>query len=89
MSILTAAPDTVLADGREVCIVRARELQPGDVIQATGAIDLRVTSVGRHPDEFYDAWLWIDYSIGRVTGSRAMVSDSFVAILPRTAEAAH
>lgn len=80
--MITAAADTTLQDGRDVCVVYARELRVGDVILADGAIDLAVDGFSDHPLRF--GFVIVDYSIGSsVTGSRAMVADSPLFIKPR------
>lgn len=87
MSILTAAPDTVLADGRQVCIIRAHQLQPGDVWVEADRIDLSVTSVSDNPIKA--GFVVIHYRVGssRITGERGKTALAFVAIIPRTEEA--
>lgn len=87
--MITAAPDTTLQDGRAVCVIRASQLEPGDTITADAAIDIHVQRVGGHP--MHPEWVWVDYSLGcgGITGSRGMVSASFVCIAPRTDGEAH
>ena len=82
--MITAAPDTTLADGRDCCVIRASQLEPGDIIIAADAIDIHVQRVGGHP--MHPEWVWVDYSIGDggITGSRGMVAASFVCIAPRS-----
>jgi hypothetical protein len=81
--MITAAPDTTLQDGREVCVIRARELEPGDVIQALGAMDLIVESVSMHA--LKAGFVVVHYRVGsEITGERAKTAEAFVCIKPRT-----
>ena len=80
---ITAAPDTVLEDGRAVCIIRAGELRPGDIWVKPGRIDLTVTAVNDNP--LKDGFVIVYYRIGGsvITGERGEVAMSFASILPR------
>lgn len=78
--MITAAPDTTLQDGRAVCVIRAYQLEPGDVIVKHECIDLRVLDV-RHPTS---DWVVADYACTAGSGTRSLVAHSFIAIQPRT-----
>lgn len=84
--MITAAPDTTLQDGREVCVIRAHQLEPGDTWVQNGRIDLTVTSVSEHP--LKEGHVIVYYRIGQseITGGRGEVAYSFASILPRTEE---
>lgn len=84
--MITAAPDTTLTDGREVCVIRARELQPGDVMVRHENIDLQVTSVRSFEEH---GFIVASYACTAGTGSRTLVAHSFVSILPRVEGEAH
>ncbi|HXJ48681.1 MAG TPA: hypothetical protein VNF91_05890 [Candidatus Acidoferrum sp.] len=78
--MITAAPDTVLEDGRAVCIIRAFELQPGDTVVAHGRVDLHVTGLRRYPRH---GLVVADYACTAGSGARTLVAHSFISILPR------
>lgn len=82
MSVV-AATDTVLEDGRHVCVLRAGELRPGDVWVKPGRIDLTVLSLNTHP--LKAGFVVVHYRIGQsgIEDARAEVAMSFASIVPR------
>lgn len=80
---VTAATDTVLEDGRAVCVIRAHQLQPGDTWVEHGHVDLCITEVSDHP--LWAGFILAYYRIGNsgIPGERAKALMEFISILPR------
>lgn len=80
---VTAATDTTLPDGRAVCVIRAYQLQPGDIWVEANRIDMRITHVSRHP--LKQGWVIAGYQLGNseIEGERSKALTEFVSILPR------
>lgn len=88
MSIISAT-DTVLQDGRAVCVIRAHQLQAGDVWVEHERVDLHISDVSDHPMKagFIVAYYRIGHS--DITGERTKALMEFISILPRVENGAH
>lgn len=84
--MITAAPDTTLQDGRAVCVIRAHQILPGDVVVGFEAIDLPVVAVRRYEDQ---GFVTACYSSVVGYDERTYALQTFVSITPRTEQEAH